>query len=251
MNRGDEMYTLKQELEHLKLSLISESSTSINVEKKCDDIKYVMDEWYKRLQKRGDKEAFVDSLDDLSEKITELKNDAKSNISEANGILYVPDIGKLMSIVGNEIDDIVDDIISYMKSLDKYHSMNTLEEEAFVKKPGKIESKMDDFDRNVDNCFVTKKPMSISGYLVATDELVDSIDDIMDTMVDSVLELAKSYCVKYVNSVDDELTRADFSNVESVFKLVRSFFGSIRLYVGKLYGNICTNIQKIHDIFNT
>ena len=245
------MNSLKRELEQRRLMLISESASSIDLQKKCDDIKYVMDEWYTRLQKRGDKEAYVDSIDELSDKIKELKNNAKSNVSAANGILYVPDNAKLISIVGHGLDDIVDDLISYMKSMTKYHDMDMREKDTFTKKPNKIESKMDDFDRDVDNCFVTKKPMSISGYLVMSNELIDSIDDTMSELTNSILELAKSYCTKYLNSINtEEFTKADYVNIESVFRLVRAFFGTIRLYVGKSYGSICTNVQKIHDIFN-
>ena len=244
------MNSLKLELERRKISLMLENGNAIDIRKKCADIEYVMDEWFKRLQKRGDKEAFVDSIDELSKKISELKSDAKSNVSEANDILYVPDMVKFQYIVDSGLDDIMDDIISYMKSLNRYYSMSSSEKEEFVKKPDKIESKMDDFDRNVDNCFVTKRPMSVSGYLVLSDDLVDLIDSIMSATLTSLLELAKFHCTKYVDSIGDEFTRADINNVESVFKLIRSYFGSVRICIGKCYGNMCTNIQKIHDMFN-
>lgn len=241
------MNSLKTELEQHRLALITESS-SYDVSKKCDDIKFVMNEWFNRLQKRGDKEAYVDSMDALSKKISILKQEIKSDVDLGNSILYVPDNARLLSVVNTGISKIVDEMNSYMKDTLKFYDMTTDETDRYLRKQEKIESMMDDFDSNVDNCFVTKKPVSISGYLVITDELLDSIDSIMNHgIVDDLLDATASYAKKYMISLDDEFTKRDFSNIESMFKLVRSFFGSLRIYIGKSYGSICTNVQKIRE----
>lgn len=243
------MNSLKEELEQLRMSLVTESESYYDVNKKCDDIKYVMDEWFQRLQKRGDKEAYVDSISNLSKKISELKQSVKSDIDVGNSILYVPDNQKLLAISAKGISDITDKLISYMKSVKRFYSMDSSETDKFFKEPDKIESMMDEFDSDIDNCFVTKKPMSVSGYLVITDELIDSIDEIMNNgIIDNLLDVAKSYANEYISSTDGEFTKRDFSNIESMFRLLRSFFGSLRLYIGKSYGNICTNTQRIHDL---
>ena len=231
----------------IEYSFIQES-TYDTVDKKCKEINFTMDEWYKKLQRYGDKEAFVSTIDSLRDKIGDMKDDIKRNPELGNSVLYVPDNSKLLSVARNNIADLTDDIISYMKKIQKIYSMSDSDRDNLDKVPDKIERMMDDFDRLVDNCYVTKRTATISGYLVMTDDMLDIIEDIMeDGIVESLIETTNSYCTKYLNSLDT-LTRYDMAIVESVFKLIRSFCGSMRLYVGKSYGNICTNAQRIYNL---
>lgn len=218
------------------------------VNKKCDEIRLITNEWYKKLQRYGDKEAYVSSINELRKKIGDIRTDLKSSPEIGNSVLYAPDNARLLSIVKNNLNELTDDIVDYMKEVTKTDSFDIDERSKVKTLPDKIENLMDDFDRMIDNCFVTKRTTSISGFIVMTDDLLDMIEDIMDDgVIEDLIDKAEEYCNKYMRNIE-MLTKFDVAMIESVFKLVRSFCGSMRLCVGKVYGNICTNTQRIQEL---